>query len=273
MKFELIQLLILTNMPQISILIPTCNRPRELNQLLSTLDRQTFKDFEVIVVNDGQTSVSELCRRENGLSIKYLTNPYSLGGTSSRNIALSQATGEYIMPIDDDDLILPEHLEILMKHRNEADLLYCDAEIVVEDRNADRKILERLPYAFDFDPEVQKWCLTVIPSGMCYRRELHDKLGLFDENFRNNYWDWDWMLRILPEHRVKRLPYASVLYFFDQSGNNASFDHTQMQPDLVRLSEKHGLGELRTENFLTILQNPKLDYLKRETEILWDGKI
>lgn len=232
------------------------------------LSKQTFQNFEVIIVNDGKSYLTD---EHKNLRITWIDNDENLGGTKSRNRALHYAAGEYIVPIDDDDLILPTHLELLMQHRDDASLIYSDAEIICEDRSQERKILQRLPYAFDFDSDVQRWCLTVIPSGMCYKKSLHHTLGFFDDGFRNSYWDWDWMLRVIPAHPIKRVPYATVLYFFDQNGDNASSGHPSRSADLAKLATKHALGELETANFLTILQNPSLHHLKRETKILWNG--
>lgn len=258
--------------PLISIIIPTYNRHDELIQLLTSLTRQTYKNFEVIIINDAPNCHHTILTFQN-LSITWINNIKNTGGVRSRNKALHIARGQYIMPIDDDDLILSNHLELMVQHCLNADLLYCDAELVYEDRKNGRNILKRIPYNLDFDPLVQKKYLTVIPSGIFYKKILHDQLGFFDERFENCYWDWDWILRVMETHSIKRLPYATVLYFFDQGGNNNSFNHIQMTHELNLFSKKHQLDHLTTENFYTILHKPELNYLKKDTTLFWNGKL
>ena len=91
-----------------SIIIPVYNRPDEADELLQSLTRQSFKDFEVIIVEDGSSvpckDVAE--RYQNILDIRYYAKPNS-GPGQTRNYGAERSRGEYLIILDS-DCILPE---------------------------------------------------------------------------------------------------------------------------------------------------------------------
>lgn len=91
-----------------SIIVPVFNRPDEVDELLESLTRQTVRDFEVIVVEDGsQTPCQEICEKyKNQLDIKYFMKANS-GPGQSRNYGVEHAEGEYMLILDS-DVVLPE---------------------------------------------------------------------------------------------------------------------------------------------------------------------
>ena len=91
-----------------SVIIPVYNRPDEADELLQSLTRQSFKDFEVIIVEDGSSvpckDVAE--RYQNILDIRYYAKPNS-GPGQTRNYGAERSQGEYLIILDS-DCILPE---------------------------------------------------------------------------------------------------------------------------------------------------------------------
>lgn len=102
--------------PAITVVLPTRNRPDLLRRALASLLSQTFKDFEVLVVNDGGQDVVELAQEFQlaGLEIALFDHPHQRGQAAARNTALEQALGTWIAYLDDDDAYLPDHLETLL---------------------------------------------------------------------------------------------------------------------------------------------------------------
>ena len=102
-------------MPQISVVIPCYNQARYIAECLDSVVAQTFKDYEVIIVNDGSTDNSleiikqYIDRYKNFL----LLNQSNQGVVFARNNAISKAKGKYIYPLDADDKIASECLEKL----------------------------------------------------------------------------------------------------------------------------------------------------------------
>ena len=109
-----------------SIIIPVYNRPQEINELLESLTRQTFKgEFEVVVVEDGSINCSkEIVESFIGrLNLKYFFKENS-GAGASRNFGMEKATGTYFIIFDSDCIIPPCYLESVSKTLSEN---YTDA--------------------------------------------------------------------------------------------------------------------------------------------------
>lgn len=98
---------------QFSIIIPVYNRPQEVNELLFSLTKQTFKkSFEVIVVEDGsvQTSENIIQKYQQKLNLKYYYKE-NTGAGLSRNFGMQKASGNYFIIFDSDCIIPPNYLE------------------------------------------------------------------------------------------------------------------------------------------------------------------
>lgn len=107
-----------------SVIIPTYNRELKLQRALDSLVAQYFKDFEVIVVNDGSTDATHLVPSlyQDYLNIKLINIVNSGGPAKPRNIGLSVATGHYICFLDSDDIWLPNKLHELFNSANQNDM-------------------------------------------------------------------------------------------------------------------------------------------------------
>lgn len=107
----------MTSSPKFSIVVPVYNRPQEVYELLESLERQLYKNFELIIVEDGS---SERCKEvvsqfEDRLSIRYFYKDNS-GPGDSRNFGMSKVKGEYIVLFDSDCLIPPEYFQQVESH-------------------------------------------------------------------------------------------------------------------------------------------------------------
>ena len=110
---------------QFSIIIPVYNRPQEVEELLESLIHQTFKDFEVVVVEDGSTEKCDaVCQKyAEKLLISYHFKPNS-GPGPSRNYGAERSQGEYLIILDSDVIVPDNYLEIIQQ---ELDREPCDA--------------------------------------------------------------------------------------------------------------------------------------------------
>ena len=107
-----------------SIIIPVYNRPDEVDELLQSLTTQTFKDFEVVVVEDGsdipcQEVVEKYADR---LNLKYFTKPNS-GPGQTRNYGVERSQGEFVIVLDSDVVLPPNYLEATENERKTRPLL------------------------------------------------------------------------------------------------------------------------------------------------------
>ncbi|MCI0696650.1 glycosyltransferase [candidate division KSB1 bacterium] len=232
--------------PLVSVIIPTYNRAIQLRECLTNLSLQTYKNFEVCVVNNGGKSVAKLIEKFRTLKLQLFEFASNKGHVKCRNKALELARGELIAFCDDDDIFLPNHIYDLVKILSRYDLAYSDVEIVAENNKTSQK--ERLLFSFNYDAKLFARTNFIISSSAIYKRSLHDILGNFDEEARN-YWDWDWFLRVSKAGNLVHVPKVTVIYRFDLSGGNVSAHPESHVHDLEYLCRKHNLGKLPSTNF------------------------
>ena len=121
--------------PKISLIIPVYNVQEYIEKALQSVVNQTFKDFEVIIVNDGSKDqsveiVKKFIRKYDNFR---LINQENQGLSGARNTGLKEAKGEYIAFIDSDDFIENNFLEELynLAVDNDADISYCNCKIYI----------------------------------------------------------------------------------------------------------------------------------------------
>ncbi len=104
-----------------SIIIPVYNRPQEVDELLESLCRQTFKDFEVVVVEDGSTEKCDtVCQSyADRLPVNYFFKSNS-GPGPSRNYGAERSQGDYLIILDSDVIVPDNHLEAIKQELDKA---------------------------------------------------------------------------------------------------------------------------------------------------------
>lgn len=123
----------------VTIIIPTYNGANTLARCLKSISLQTYKNIEVIVVDDNgigtvnQIKTAEIvtCFKEL-LNLRYIAHEYNKNGAAARNTGLLDACGDYICFLDDDDLYLPKRIENavnVLKLQSEKKIVFCDVLI------------------------------------------------------------------------------------------------------------------------------------------------
>ena len=114
--------------PKISIIVPVYNAEKYLNRCVDSILSQTFKDFEILLIDDGSKDKSgaicdEYAKKDNRVRVFHKEN----GGVSSaRNVGLDEAKGKYISFVDSDDWVVPSYLaELLSLYHGDIDLVEC----------------------------------------------------------------------------------------------------------------------------------------------------
>ena len=120
--------------PLISVLVPIFNSEKELRKCLDSIINQTYKNLEIILVNDGSTDkCGEICdeyaQKDSRIKVIHQENR---GIASTRNVCLNNATGEYIAFVDSDDSILSDMCKDMLAKslETDADMVVCDFENV-----------------------------------------------------------------------------------------------------------------------------------------------
>ncbi len=192
-------------MPTVSVIIPTFNCAQFLPFAIDSVLKQTYPDFEMIIVDDGSTdNTPEIIKPylvNHPSKIKYIWQP-NKGLAIARNTAINNSTGEYIALLDADDAWLPDKLELQVKilnEKNETGLIHSNITYISEKggilssppRNP--QILSGNIFTDIFLRKENIACPTVL-----FKRKCINEVGLFDENLtRLGCEDRDLWLRIL----------------------------------------------------------------------------
>lgn len=103
-------------MVKVSVAIPTYNRREKLKRLLNSLKESSFKDFEIVVVDDASTDGTEEMIRNEFPDVKYIRHEKPYLVAKSRNDAIEASIGEYIFFIDDDNIVERDTIEKLLNY-------------------------------------------------------------------------------------------------------------------------------------------------------------
>ena len=216
-------------MPILSIITPTCNRPHLLDSALSCLAKQTFQDYEVIIINDGGESVSNVIRKwNNKLNIKSINLVNRSGPSVARNRGIKISEGKYLSFLDDDDIYLPNHLSNLIEvlERGNKDFVYSGGIISPEritsiPLNLENCIIMNNPFNLSF---LYVMCFIPVASIVC-------------KNFKNDGYsfneqlplceDWEMWLHLCREgYEFEHFPDITAIYHRIPSPNSLSVDAT-----------------------------------------------
>lgn len=122
--------------PKVSIIMPVYNAAEYILEAIESVQRQTFGDWELIIVDEPTTTdaTGQIVKQAaiNDLRIKYIVNKEKLGISKSLNVALDIAKGEYIARMDADDICLPGRIEeqvLYMEYNPDIGICGCDFEV------------------------------------------------------------------------------------------------------------------------------------------------
>ena len=222
--------------PVVSVIVPTYNRLEFLGRALGSLVDQTFKDFEVILINDCGDPIESLLKPfTDQLNLTYIRQGQNRDRAAARNTGIRMARGKYIAYLDDDDAYRPEHLEVLVKGIRDAGCCvgYSDAQWVEEVKTTDgyqavRSTL-RKDSTFDRDRMMVGNYIPIL--SLIHERSCMDEVGMFDESL-GTHEDWDFFIRLANRYRFVHIPLvtADVSIRNDgtstTSGNRTDFKRT-----------------------------------------------
>ena len=192
-------------MELVSILVRTCERPQILREALESIRKQTYPAIEVIVVEDGRNTAQNMVETEfKDLNLKYKCTGERKGRVAAGNLAMSMASGSYLNFLDDDDYLLPEHVETLMhaleKSQNKAAYAVAYESIVEYDKkHAKYKEYKRwVRYRQPFNRVYLTFNNYIPIQSILFSRTLYEKLGGFDEQM-DFLEDWEMWVRYSTE--------------------------------------------------------------------------
>jgi LmbE family N-acetylglucosaminyl deacetylase len=183
--------------PRISVVVRTKDRPAFLAEALASLALGTYRNAEVVLVNDGGQPPAVPAGYP--LPVVRVDLPESRGRAAAAQAGVEAATGDYVAFLDDDDLAAPEHLATLAGLAGGAGVrvAYTDAAVAVYELDAEGWLCRerRLPYSRDFDPDVLLVDNYIPFNTLLIERRLFAEAGPFDLSLPF-FEDWDLLIRL-----------------------------------------------------------------------------
>ena len=196
-------------MPEVSVIIPTFNYARFLATAMGSVLGQTYRDLELIVVDDGSTDSTRavVAQFESDLRVRYLYQS-NQGDATARIAGLGIANGRYLAFLDSDDYWMPKKLELQLAALQENpragavhSAIYLDT-IDHQQRVLSRLLITRPPLQERtlYEELLYRMIITGSHSSVLVPREVLDRVGVFDPSLMSC--DWDLWRRISWEHEI-----------------------------------------------------------------------
>ena len=203
----------------VTVIITTHNRALLLPRAIDSVLAQTYKNIEIIIVNDCSIDNTEevvqhyMNKHEN---IKHIKHQKALGGNAARNSGVRAASGEFIAGLDDDDEFTPDRIEVLIENYSDEYSLITTRSIIIRKTHKEKT---------KYIPEVSLNTIlyfNAIGNQVLVKRDNIIGAGLFDENLIR-YQDYDMWLRIIEKYgKAKTVNKVTQImhYEHDVASNN-----------------------------------------------------
>jgi GT2 family glycosyltransferase len=230
-----------TNKLVVSVVIPIYNYGQQFEKTLQSVFSSTYKNIEIVIVNDGSTDeyvINKLNSLSNIANIKIIHQENS-GPSSARNNGIRQSIGQYILPLDADDMIQPEYIEScvnVLKNNSRISPVYCDTQHIGEIRG-----IEKRP---EWSMERLKQGPFIVNCSMFHKKAFED-CGGFDESLKG-WEDYDFWIRMgLNGYEGKRISKPLFIYFHHEKDGTVSTIANNNQQELYnKIMKKNFSHEL-----------------------------
>jgi glycosyltransferase involved in cell wall biosynthesis len=230
-------------MPKISVMMPMFNSEKYIGIAIESILNQTFKDFELIILNDGSTDNSKkIAESYRDKRIRLIENAENQGLARTRNRLIAEAKGEFLAWLDSDDIALPQRLQIqvdfLAKNPNHA-LVASWARIIGSDN------LPMGNFVKSYIPNTDLSALLlfvnyIVQSSVMLRRNM-----LPDEHYNLDFpptEDYELWVRIAQKHPIAIL--KDILVDYRVHDANISFTQNECAMRTVKMNHQRQLQQL-----------------------------
>ena len=233
-------------MPIISVIIPTYNSAKFIDAALESVFLQTFKDFEIIVVDDGSTDNTKELLKQYFKRIHYFYQQ-NKGPSAARNLGISKANGKLLAFLDADDLWLPEKLEkqvAVYNQKSNIGLVGCGYYVFNDSSNMHIEVKGAVYH--DKADILRDFKMRSVPtgsaSGVLIPAECFKKVGCFDESLRAAE-DRDMWFRIIKEFDFEIL-HEPLVKIRKHDSNSSRIQIKMVQDCQKKFIKKHLQNEL-----------------------------
>ena len=218
-------------MAQISVIIPCYNQAKYIAETIDSVLAQTFKDFEIIIVNDGSSdqssSIIQTYAKQHPDIISYIEQA-NQGVIAARNNAIKHSRGQYIFPLDGDDKIAPSCLEKLYKaiSRHKGDVIYSRVQYF----GRQDKILNNLPPTRLNMSLGNQVCVSAL-----YRKSDWEQYGGYDNIMKDGLEDWEFWLNFIEDNKTFYQVPEVLLFYRNLNNSRNSQINPQLYAKLLKL--------------------------------------
>lgn len=218
--------------PIISIIIPCYNQELYIADALTSVFKQTYKDWECLIIDDGSTDNSETIIKKWTDKDERFRYFYKQNGgiCDTRNYGVAKARGEYILPLDGDDMLHEKYIEEVLEifhHSPHTKLVYCDT-ITFGESN---KIIKSSPYKYEnllFE--------NVIPCTAIFRKKDFNKTKGYRKNMTFGIEDWDFWISFLDKNDiVQKLENNRVYYRIKAQSRSSNLEQNMNKNEAMLL--------------------------------------
>jgi len=192
-------------MTVVSVIIPTYNNSQVIGRAVSSAVRQTLRDIQIIVVDDGSTdNTQEIVSNLSDSRIGYIRLAENRGSGAARNRGLQIAKGRYIAFLDSDDEWHPSKLERQVRLMESLPDEWGACQVggmIIKDGFRQAEFRPRRDLAADAFRNLALGKLTFLTSGIMVRSSCLESIGVFDESLRRGQ-DIDFLLRLFMVYKL-----------------------------------------------------------------------
>lgn len=213
----------------VSIIVPCYKQAHLLPETLDSVLKQTYRNWECVIVNDGSPdNTSEVANQYIIKDKRFvLLEQENQGLAMARNNGIKKSQGQYILPLDSDDLIEPSYIEKAIDYFEKnpnTKLVYCKA-----DRFDQKREFWNLP---DYKYELEIWQNVIFCSAV-YRRCDYDKTIGYNPNMKGGFEDWDfWLSFLKKEDVVFQIP--EILFHYRYKRNSMLMNAAALKQKLCK---------------------------------------
>jgi len=222
------------NQPLVTVIITTYNRPHYLPIAIQSVIDQTYKNIQLVVVNDAGQDVKDIIESFKNYPIKYINKEKNAGLGAARNTGLEYAEGKYVNFLDEDDFFYKFHIQTLVEDMEQNDWEIAYTEAVYQGFDPTHGKYKVIQYSFDYDADM--FLYQNITPVLCVMFELNDisKNVRFDEQARV-YEDWLFWLELSKHFDLHHIEIPTCQITVKQDGSTMSSsrnEFTTMLPEI-----------------------------------------
>jgi|GEM_PF-1580796 len=197
---------VVDDLPVVNILMPTYNRSHLIRRAIDSIVQQTYANWKLLVINDGGEDVSDIVRSFRDDRIHYHCFGHA-GKAAALNRGLELIDVGCITYLDDDDIVFPNHLEVLVRaaRLNNKAFTFSDTYLTIVDENSGNVLNQYIENTADVDYFSLKFSNQINHKQILHTKGLSDMVGLYDESL-NILIDYDYIKRLAlaePPYHVK----------------------------------------------------------------------